>query len=180
MSATKSQKLNLLPQSQGSSQKTSSRILNWILTSFRIIVISTELIVIAAFLSRFALDAKGNDLSDEIDAKKAVILAYSEFENVFKTTQNKISIIQNASAQNTFSDTVGVIAQNTPSDIKILSISWESKTYTIKGRSFSELSIAQLISNLNSVKKFKKVNVVDVSSKQTDAFVTFEITAEEN
>ena len=53
MSARK-EEINLLPQ-KGFEATTAGRILAWILSTFRIIVIITELLVMVAFLSRFWL-----------------------------------------------------------------------------------------------------------------------------
>ena len=61
----KSSRINLLPQEEFAAS-TLGRILAWILSTFRILVIMTELIVILAFLSRFWLDARTTDLNEEI------------------------------------------------------------------------------------------------------------------
>ena len=64
MSAHKKQQVNLLPE-KGFTSTTTGRVLTWILSTFRIIVIVTEIIVMIAFLSRFWLDAQNTDLSEE-------------------------------------------------------------------------------------------------------------------
>src|SRR3989304_6667942 len=83
--------INLLPQEQFAAS-TSGRILAWALSTFRIIVIITELVVILAFLSRFFLDAQNADLSEQIEQKSGIVAASSDFEKTFRQTQKKLEI----------------------------------------------------------------------------------------
>ena len=68
----KNKEINLLPQEQFAAS-TTGRVLAWVLSTFRMIVILTEMIVIIAFLSRFWLDIKSNDLTDEVDNQKKIV-----------------------------------------------------------------------------------------------------------
>jgi hypothetical protein len=112
MPARAKQNLNLLPK-ENLGETTAGRVLQWILTSFRVIVISTELVVIGAFLSRFALDTRGNDLSDEIEAKKAIIVAYQEVEHNFKKTQEKIEIVKQSDQSRIYAQQIEKLSQST-------------------------------------------------------------------
>jgi len=91
MSAHKKQQVNLLPE-KGFTSTTTGRVLTWILSTFRIIVIVTEIIVMIAFLSRFWLDAQNTDLSEEIEQKKAILVASADFEKEFRQTQERLQI----------------------------------------------------------------------------------------
>src|SRR3990167_1085348 len=85
--------INLLPQEEFESS-TFGRVLKWLLSSFRIMVIITELVVMTAFLSRFWLDAKTTDLNDSIKQKQAVIESQNNFEKEFRKTQNRLVIFK--------------------------------------------------------------------------------------
>ena len=61
----KKKNINLLPKEEFDASVV-GRLLRWAMGTFRIIVIITEMIVMAAFLSRFWLDAQNSDLNDEI------------------------------------------------------------------------------------------------------------------
>src|SRR3989344_780469 len=82
-------KINLIPQDEFESS-TFGRVLKWALSTFRIMVIVTELLVMSAFLSRFWLDARNSDLNEEIEIKKAQIGAYQDVEDSFRKYQAKL------------------------------------------------------------------------------------------
>lgn len=75
----KTKAINLLPQ-EAFAKTTLGRTLTWLLSTFRIIVISVEMVVVVAFLSRFWLDARITDLNDELKQKQAVITSLATFE----------------------------------------------------------------------------------------------------
>jgi len=83
--------INLLPKEEFITSNL-GKVLHWAMNSFRVIVILTELVVMAAFLSRFWLDAKNTDLTDLIKQKQAVIAASADFEKEFKLTQERLKI----------------------------------------------------------------------------------------
>jgi len=86
---TKSKQINLIPQDEFESSNF-GRILKWALSTFRIVVIVTELIVMSAFLSRFWLDAKNSDLNEEINVNKSQIIAYKDIETEFRSLQKNL------------------------------------------------------------------------------------------
>jgi len=57
MAAKKEKPINLLPK-DSFAETTLGRVITWFLGTFRIMVIAVELVVVAAFLSRFWLDSK--------------------------------------------------------------------------------------------------------------------------
>ena len=87
----KTSQINLIP-AEGLKATTGGRILSWVLSTFRVFVIITELFVIAAFVSRFFLDAKNTDLTDEIRESQAVILSYQDLEKNFKDIHKRIDV----------------------------------------------------------------------------------------
>ncbi len=66
------------------------RIVNWLTTWGRAILVLVEVVVIGAFFSRFWLDRKNSDLSDDIRQKRAILESTLEFENDFRSLQKKI------------------------------------------------------------------------------------------
>ena len=101
-SAQKKSEINLLPQEEFASS-TLGRVLTWLLSTFRIIVIATEIIVMAVFLSRFWLDAKANDLNELIRKNQAVLGTTVEFENEFRNIQKKLDTFSKTSGTKPFS-----------------------------------------------------------------------------
>lgn len=173
----KSQKdINLLPQDEFEAT-VFGRVLRWALSTFRIIVIATEMIVMLAFLSRFWLDARNSDLDDEIRVREAEIKAQSEFETEFKKTQSKLKIFDAlAKEENPVSATLEKITSLIPSDVKLVSYSLSSNSILVKGISGSERSIAQFVANLDSDDTFSEVSLSSVETKlENESLLTFSI-----
>src|SRR3972149_8842018 len=63
------------------------RLVSWATTYGRYIMITTEIVVLLAFISRFSLDRKNTDLTEELTQKQAIIQANLEFERDIKSLQ---------------------------------------------------------------------------------------------
>jgi Tfp pilus assembly protein PilN len=163
----KNNTINLLPQEEFDTSVI-GRVLTWAMGTFRIIVIVTEMIVMAAFLSRFWLDAQNSDLNDAIKVKSAQIAAQSEFEKQFRNVQTKLSIIKQISQGKKATAGVTQIASKIPSDINLSSISVSDKEALVKGTAGSEIGIGQLIANLKTVKEFSNVDLGQINSSELD------------
>jgi len=145
----KENKINLLPQ-KGFEKSTAGRVLTWILSTFRIIVIVTEIIVMVAFLSRFWLDAKNTDLRDEIEQKQAVLSATSSFDRDFKEAQTRLRI---------FSE----LTQG---------------KFILKGKSPNVRSIDQLTVNLSASDTFNEAFVQEIATDEDNpTLFRFEVLA---
>ena len=90
MPASKTKTINLLIQ-EGFEHTQLGKILNWLLTAGRTIVVVTELVVITAFLSRFWLDKTLTDLNEQNALKKAQVEASLPFEKDFRAIQSRLS-----------------------------------------------------------------------------------------
>jgi len=177
MAARKKQKLvNLLPKEEFASS-TLGRVLKWLLSSFRIIVIVTEMIVMGAFLSRFWLDAKSADLTDEVRQKQSVLVALSDFEKDFKDSQRKLSIISGLEKISINPQTnLDIISARLPQDVYLSSYGIADNTIKISGISPSERSVAQLITNLKSDENFKDVSLSQLGTQESQSsLLLFEI-----
>lgn len=167
----KNNTINLLPQEEFDTSVV-GRILSWAMGTFRIIVIVTEMIVMAAFLSRFWLDAQNSDLNDAIKSKSAQISAQSDFEKQFRNIQTKLSIIKQISLNKKPTTGVTQIASKIPQDINLSSISISDTEAQLKGTAGSEIGISQLLANLKTVKEFKSVDLGQINSSEVDPSLT--------
>lgn len=164
--ATLKNQINLLPEEE-LQKTTSGKIILWVLTTFRTIVIVTELIVMSAFLSRFWLDAQNAELTDEIEINKNIILDFSKLEHDFKTTQKKLSYYKTLSGEGRVADeSLRASISSLPDDLFLSSLSFGKETVEISGSSPNEKSIQQFIVNLNSKKFFNNVSLVDMRTDQ--------------
>ncbi len=164
----KNKPINLLPQKEFEGS-TLGRVLRWATGTFRIIVIITEMIVMAAFLSRFWLDAQNSDLTDSIKIRSAQILAQEGLEKRFREIQIKLSIFKALSTISKPGDRMEIVTLRTPTDIILSSVSIQDESISIKGIAFSEFAIAQFVSNLKSVASFKKVELGSINSSEDNS-----------
>jgi len=177
---SKSKQVNLIPQDEFELSNL-GRILKWALSTFRIMVIVTELIVMSAFLSRFWLDARNSDLNDEINSSKSLINAYKSTELEFRSLQTRINIAKSIYGEPKVSNVVSTITKLMPEDIILNSISVVDQQVVLKAASFSEKSIAQFLINIESEKTLEDVNLAQVSSNTDDkSITTFTINATVN
>lgn len=178
MSARKySNKINLLPATEFASS-TWGRVLAWALSGFRAIVIITEMVVMLAFMSRFWLDARSNDLNDSIKQKSGMITAWGDFEKEFKNTQKRLDVFsQVAAGSDITSSTLSKVTSYLPAEIALTSYSFTPDQIEIKGNSSSEMAIAQLIANLkNDKQSFSNIAVQAVSTNaENPAFLDFDL-----
>jgi len=173
----KSRQINLVPE-EGLSSTTSGRILIWILSTFRIILITTELIVIGAFISRFWLDAKNTDLSEEMKEAKDVISSLSSFESEFKDIQNRLVIFDSYKEnKGKINSNLKTIISYKPQGINFQSINVGFDKITIAAVSVSEIEIEQYYVNLKASGKFESVNLENISLTKDNSSISFSMTA---
>lgn len=169
----KNKSINLLPQEEFDASLL-GRTLKWAMGSFRIIVILTEMVVMAAFLSRFWLDAQNSSLDESIKIASAQISTQSGFEKEFRGIQQKLSIYKQITAGATESGKLDLVASKIPQDLTLSSVTVGNNLIQIKGISGSEAGIAQFISNLKSDPNVKQVDLDSIgSSEQNQSLLTF-------
>jgi len=176
MAKKKKEVINLLPQEEFAAS-TVGRILTWLLSTFRMIVIATEMVVMAAFLSRFWLDARNTDLSDEIKQKQAIISSYKDVESRFRSSQAKLAIISALTGAGTNGSAISSVSESLPPDVLLSSISIEKQIAKIAGLGASERSISQLMVNLGAEETFSSVNLNQLSSDKAGNGLIFSIDA---
>lgn len=177
MAAKKEPKINLLPQNEFETSIW-GRVLRWTLSTFRIIVILVEMVVMGAFLSRFWLDAKNSDLNELIEQKVAVISAYQDVEKEFNLIRKKINIFSEIVKEPLKSEEIRVITSYLPPDVSLISISLDKDSVQVRGISGSEQSISQFIVNLKSDPKFSQVELAQMDSdKENPSFLSFTLKA---
>lgn len=178
MPIKKPKEINLIPQNEFDTSPL-GRILRWALSTFRVMVIVTELIVMSAFMSRFWLDAKNSDLADEINSGKAQVLAYSDVETDFRAYQTRINIAKTLFSQDEVDQIVTSIARLMPPDVSFNSISITGKLLEIRATAFTERSIAQFLVNLETFEKIGNITLSQISSSvENESQTVFTITGD--
>lgn len=170
--------INLIPKDEFESS-VMGRILRWALSTFRIMVIVTELIVMSAFLSRFWLDSRNSDLNEEVQINTMQVAAYQDIEKALKSYQARLSNAKELFQKTNKSLVIKEISSLLPLDVFLSSIDIkDDNKVTLKANSLSDKSIVQLTANLVLSNKFDSINLVQVSSNPENVNITtFTLTA---
>ena len=132
----------------------------------------------AAFLSRFWLDANSSDLNDAISQKKSIITSFKETEDEFRIFQKRIDIFSKTASLTLKSEYVSLITSLIPTEVVLNSISNNESSVQIVGYSGSERNISQFIKNLSAAGKFKGVSLNKIdSSEDNPSLIVFTIKA---
>ena len=143
------------------------------------IVIATPMIVMAAFLSRFWLDARNTDLNDEIKQKTAIISSYRQIEKGFRDAQTNLSLLSGLTSAPTQNSLVSGVSESLPIDVSLTTFSVESGSTQIAGLSQSEQSVAQLIVNLGAQQSLPSPSLTQLTSDKNGNGLIFLIKSEE-
>jgi len=171
----KKHQINLLPR-EAFAASTAGRALAWLLSTFRIIVIVTEIIVLLAFLSRFFLDAQNTDLNELIAQKQAVVAAASNFERDFKDAQNRLAIFSEFTSEEALvTATIDTITANLPPEIFLSSLTITEENIRLEGASPTERGVQQFVVNLQASGHFEEVTVSQVESSPNQSLIIFTI-----
>ncbi len=148
------------------------KLINWVLSTGRYIVVFTELIVISAFLSRFWLDRKDSDLSEEIRQRQAIISSINDFEEEFRLFQSRLSSIDRFFKGPALPlSSLDSIVESLPSDILVLSYGFsesaDGQEVSLETSISSESSLAAFVDRLLAKESISKVRIGTVEREQS-------------
>jgi hypothetical protein len=175
----KTKKINLLAQEEFAGS-IMGRILSWALSTFRIIVIAIEIVVVIAFLSRFWLDARITDLNDDIKQKVAIITSQNQFETKFRSAQSRLNILDQVTKDKKSLEIINSLSSYLPEDAKMVSFSISNKEIQIKANAFRESSASQYLTNLRSQDFLSDVEIIQVDTTADNPFIIFSVKAKLN
>lgn len=138
--------------------------LRWALSVGRHIVIFTELIVIASFLSRFVLDRQLSDLNREIVQKQAIAESYGTLDEDFRALQQRTRDIQGIIADQGQYTVLEVLARITPPEIRFTQINYANNALSLQGVALSNESLSQLVEGLRREPTFAAVSIGNIRS----------------
>lgn len=167
--------VNLLPEDD-LEQRPGGKFLKWALSWGKKIVILTELIVVLAFLSRFKLDSDVANYSEEIDRRKTIILASQNFEQEFRTTQEKVNKVKaalNTPSLVTIYDTVQDLV---PSEVTTDQIGIVDTKVSIAGTG-EDAYLSQMVNSFKGSPDFSDVILEKVTKEGESLDIEFSMTA---
>jgi Tfp pilus assembly protein PilN len=162
--------VSLLPDAENPNSL-GSRLLLWLTTVGRFIIVFTELIVISAFISRFWLDRKNSDLSETLRQQKAILESTADFEKEYSLLQQRLRVIKNFySLRPDYSTKITSLTESTPPDILFNSLNFDlddksNITANLLATALNNETIQRFINNLASNPDIAVVDVKNIEKK---------------
>lgn len=164
--------INLLPKSEFE-KSFWGKALKWALSAGRYIIILTETVVIAAFMSRFWLDQTFSDLSEANMTKQLILNATANTEKHFRDIQKRLNLTGQVLAQAApIGETLDAFVGQRPEGVKLISITVASNhEVNVKATAENEDQLGGLIQALltsqdkSGKKMWKNVSLGNVESK---------------
>lgn len=139
------------------------KLVNWLFSVGRYIIVFTELVVIGAFLSRFWLDRRNSDLSEELRQQGAILESITDFEKEFTLFQSRLErISQTLEKEKNPLNSLDLITASLPGDSLLLKYNFteeEKNEATILALFFSEASLASFVDSLLSKEEVLSVRI---------------------
>jgi Tfp pilus assembly protein PilN len=181
--------LSLLPD-EANLNTPLARLLRWLTTVGRFVIVFTELIVISAFLSRFWLDRKNSDLSEIIRQQKAILASTADFEKDYSLLQSRLQFIDTfIKKQPDYPGLIKSLVNTVPEDIFFQSFNLSqgevdpsSLTSVLSLYTYREDSIVNFITNLTLNPDIDSVNIrrIEKKAKDNKYYVDISLTFKKN
>lgn len=174
-------KLNLL-HPQGVSEKLLARFLRWLISYGRFIVVAVEAVVIGAFIMRFSLDAKLDDLKSKINTDVPLVLNLNLDEALIKQTQLRLSTIKKTfDKEADWTNLLTNLTSILPVKIIFTNVNMERSNsgqvqFKINAQTDSHLYLSQYLDNLKKDSNFKDINLASINYNQGQ--IVFTITGQ--
>jgi Tfp pilus assembly protein PilN len=174
--AARRSSINLLPKSEFELSYW-GRFLKWALTTGRYIIILTEILVIAAFMSRFWLDQSESDLNDRLLRNQQVLKSAAGVEERFRVVQSRmLAADELISKQTKPGDMLDLIANAMPAAVQVSGLTVSGKQVVVAAQARTEDEIGVWLNNMVAQKKWKSITLNDLSS-EGESEVKFSFTA---
>lgn len=136
------------------------RFLVWVLSTGKIVVVLTELVVIAAFLSRFWFDRRLSDLRELRMARTAAVKSMGDVQARWESAQFLAEEINRVNSNNfDASERLNRIQALTPADVEFDSIEISSQSAALRGYTQGSAVFSKLFFRIKGEKSYSEVIV---------------------
>jgi Tfp pilus assembly protein PilN len=140
------------------------RIVTWATTYGRYIMITTEIVVLLAFISRFSLDRKLTDLNQSINEKQAIIEANQPFEDDVNRIQKQLARIKSLTQNQTkLVENLDLLKSLMPPGVYLNSLSLSGASITADVIAGSSESFGLFMDNLEQTSQFLSIDIGDIN-----------------
>lgn len=170
-------KVDLLPKEE-LEKRPAGKFLKWILSYGRYIIISTELIVLIVFFSRFVYDRQLTDFNESIEQKQAIVVSAKEMEEKITSLQEKIEKIKTLEQKRLlYLETLEKLKSLTPEEVIWKNITFSKEEISFAGYAISNASFAQFIFSLKAQEQFSQIKLSEIKKDKETGFIDFQIEA---
>lgn len=159
--------INLL-RPQGLSDQFVVKLIRWLLTTGRFIVVIVEAVVLVAFVVRFKYDFDLETLSDNINQQIPVVQSYKNDEVIIRQTQKQLSLIkQLRTSSPDYPSIIKELSSQTPQGVKLNSLNLEKTDSSVLIRLTGEVinsgDLSAFLQGLKGDKNFSDINLESIS-----------------
>ncbi|MBI3385552.1 PilN domain-containing protein [Candidatus Gottesmanbacteria bacterium] len=153
------------------------RLISWATTYGRYTMITTEIVVLLAFISRFSLDRKLTDLKEEISQKQSIIEANLSFESSFRSLQDRMRTIKSLTASQSIPrDIIEELQQMLPPDVYFQSLTLGGGNLTIKTTAATTSGFSQFLANVSQSVRLQNIEISGIKKNPLTG-IEFQLTA---
>lgn len=165
---------NLVPEKVFEENPLPQKFFYWAIGVGRAIIILTNTFVLIVFLSRFTLDTKLADLSEEISVKQAVLNSIGDFEGRARDFQTRLKIISdNEKAQVAYSTAVNKISNALPPEISFTDFKITPDAVEITASSPSPSGFGRMVTSMVLMDEIKEVLLTSGTFNKNDNVYIF-------
>lgn len=170
-------KLNLLHPKE-LQMKLAERFIRWLVTYGRFIVILVEVVVVAAFLTRFKYDADLDTLKRKISVDLPYVEGLADYEALITQTQNRLTLVDKTfQGSARWQETITNISALTPTSIQFIGLSLEDKdeknvSFRISATTVSNTDLGIFLNSLRTQDNFSEINLASISFEDDQILFT--------
>ena len=154
-----SAEINLLPQEELT--ESFGKLVSWILTLGRYIIILTEIVALGTFAYSVKLTIERNDLKESIVGQQDLIENFSKFENEFRLVQTRLQNLKSLESNHVFFEKIlDELNSLLPIGVVLTELKVDQNTITFGGDFSSEETLQTLI---NSIEKSDKISNLEIT-----------------
>ncbi len=167
--------INLLPK-KGESFFT--HFFNWTISIGRLLIILTEFVALATFLSRFSLDMQIVDLHDKIKRDAAMLTQMKPAEENFRNLHTRLELIEKYKTLGSRTPTLFTdIANLGRGNITFKNLTVGPDTVKIEAQAISSSALSQFTASLKNQPSVTSVSIDKVENETSKGMITVSITA---
>lgn len=154
-------------------------VLDWAMYIGRLLVILTETIALIVFASRFSLDRKIVDLSDEIKKNQALVAYFKQGEDTYRKVHNKLDVSQTNVASS--SATVSLfekIIQQTNQQVNLTNFTISSSTMSLSIEASSVAVLASFMTELKQLPQIASLSIDTIENRTSSAIIVVTISGQ--